>query len=126
MTESATGGPAEGDVDELADQFGIRGFPSMVVLNAAGHTIATFGLMAINVAVWLFIQGMGSEPRLSASVCELGLIPGEFFGRDVRARGFAALAELTRKFERFDLTDATISVSSREIERAEARLVGQE
>ncbi|HEU5049155.1 MAG TPA: rhomboid family intramembrane serine protease [Gemmatimonadales bacterium] len=43
--------------------------------------IATLGFMAINVAVWLFIQGMGTEPRLSASVCELGLIPGEFFGR---------------------------------------------
>ena len=39
---------------------------------------ATFVLIAINVAVWLFIQGGGmSEIALARSVCNLGLIPGE-------------------------------------------------
>jgi membrane associated rhomboid family serine protease len=38
---------------------------------------ATFVLIAINVAVWLFIQGAGSEVALARSICNLGLIPGE-------------------------------------------------
>lgn len=41
----------------------------------------TFLLIALNAAVWIFLQGMGTEPGLSRSVCELGLIPGEFLGR---------------------------------------------
>ncbi len=43
--------------------------------------LATLLLIAANVAAWLLIQGMGAEPGLSRSVCELGLIPGEFLGR---------------------------------------------
>ena len=38
-------------------------------------------LIGLNVAVWVLVQGMGIEPGLSRSVCELGLIPGEFLGR---------------------------------------------
>lgn len=30
--------------------------------------------------MWALVQGMGAEPSLSRSVCELGLIPGEFLG----------------------------------------------
>ncbi len=41
----------------------------------------TFLLIAANVATWVLIQGMGSDPLLSQSVCELGLIPGEVLGR---------------------------------------------
>ncbi|MEZ5566585.1 MAG: rhomboid family intramembrane serine protease [Gammaproteobacteria bacterium] len=37
----------------------------------------TYALIALNVLVWVFVQGMGMEPRLSASVCTLGLVPGE-------------------------------------------------
>jgi len=42
--------------------------------------IVTFLLMGANVAMWVLVQGMGAEPSLSRSVCELGLIPGEFLG----------------------------------------------
>ena len=38
---------------------------------------ATYALIALNVATWLFVQGAGSEYALAASVCNLGLIPGE-------------------------------------------------
>jgi membrane associated rhomboid family serine protease len=38
---------------------------------------ATYAIVALNVIVWLFVQGAGSEPVLSGSVCHLGLIPGE-------------------------------------------------
>ena len=38
---------------------------------------ATYTIVALNVLVWVFVQGLGGEPRLSASVCTLGLIPGE-------------------------------------------------
>lgn len=43
--------------------------------------VATFALILANVAAWVLLQGMGSEPSLSASVCRLGLIPGEFLQR---------------------------------------------
>jgi membrane associated rhomboid family serine protease len=43
--------------------------------------IVTFLLIGANVAAWVLIQGMGAEPNLSRSVCELGLIPGEFLRR---------------------------------------------
>ncbi len=43
--------------------------------------IVTVALIAANVLMWVMVQGMGAEPNLSASVCELGLIPGELFGR---------------------------------------------
>jgi membrane associated rhomboid family serine protease len=38
---------------------------------------ATIAIIAVNVAVWIFAQGLGTEPLLSGSVCRLGLIPGE-------------------------------------------------
>ena len=44
-------------------------------------TIVTWLLVGLNVVVWVFVQGLGSEPMLTRSVCELGLIPGELLGR---------------------------------------------
>jgi membrane associated rhomboid family serine protease len=38
---------------------------------------ATYALIALNAAAWLFVQGAGSTLPLARSVCELGLIPGE-------------------------------------------------
>ena len=38
-------------------------------------------LIGLNVAAWILVQGMGADPQLSRSVCELGLIPGEYLGR---------------------------------------------
>lgn len=43
--------------------------------------IVTLLIIALNVLVWVFVQGLGSEPALSRSVCALGLIPGELLGR---------------------------------------------
>jgi membrane associated rhomboid family serine protease len=43
--------------------------------------VVTVVLIGLNLAVWVLVQGMGSEPYLSKSVCELGLIPGELLGR---------------------------------------------
>src|ERR687896_61872 len=40
----------------------------------------TLFLIGVNVVIWVVVQGMGAEPNLSRSVCELGLIPGEFLG----------------------------------------------
>lgn len=42
--------------------------------------IATGVVIALNVLLWLFIQGAGSPLSLARSVCELGLIPGELSG----------------------------------------------
>jgi membrane associated rhomboid family serine protease len=42
--------------------------------------VVTYALIGLNVAAWVFLQGLGSEPLLSASVCRLGLIPGDLLG----------------------------------------------
>lgn len=45
------------------------------------NPIVTYTFVALNVAAWIFLQGLGQEPALMRSVCELGLIPGELLGR---------------------------------------------
>ncbi len=42
---------------------------------------ATFAIIGLNAAAWFMIQGMGSNPALAESVCQLGAIPGELLGR---------------------------------------------
>ena len=46
-----------------------------------GTSAATFAIIALNIATWIFVQGLGSDPALSRSVCELGAIPGALLGR---------------------------------------------
>jgi membrane associated rhomboid family serine protease len=46
-----------------------------------GTPFVTLLIIVVNTAVWVLVQGAGMEPGLSRSVCELGLIPGEFLGR---------------------------------------------
>jgi membrane associated rhomboid family serine protease len=43
--------------------------------------VVTVGIVLLNAAAWLVIQGAGTEPALTRSVCELGLIPGDLLGR---------------------------------------------
>jgi membrane associated rhomboid family serine protease len=38
---------------------------------------ATYGLIGASVLAWFLVQGLGSEPALSSSVCRLGLIPAD-------------------------------------------------
>jgi membrane associated rhomboid family serine protease len=45
------------------------------------RSLVTIALVAANVLVWGLVQGFGTEPALSKSVCELGAIPGELLGR---------------------------------------------
>ncbi len=42
--------------------------------------VVTITLVAINVLVWIFVQGAGATLPLAQSVCNLGLIPGELTG----------------------------------------------
>src|SRR5438552_2671331 len=42
--------------------------------------IVTAALIALNVAAWVLVQGMGQSPALDRSVCQLGLVPGHLFG----------------------------------------------
>ena len=41
---------------------------------------ATYGLIGLNVLAWVLLQGFGTEPALSSSVCRLGLIPADVLG----------------------------------------------
>ncbi len=44
--------------------------------------VVTVALLAVLSAVWLLVQGGGFDPlRLGASVCNLGLVPGEVTGK---------------------------------------------
>jgi membrane associated rhomboid family serine protease len=44
--------------------------------------LVTIGLLAAMAAVWVFVQGAGADGQLlSATVCNLGLVPGELTGR---------------------------------------------
>jgi len=43
--------------------------------------IVTWAIIAVNLAAWILVQGAGTEPLLSTSVCTLGLIPGELLHR---------------------------------------------
>jgi membrane associated rhomboid family serine protease len=49
--------------------------------NPTIHTsVATFIIIAANLAVWVLVQGLGSNPTLAKSVCQFGVIPGELLG----------------------------------------------
>lgn len=50
--------------------------------------VVTYAIIATNVVVWLLIQGAGREAQLAASVCNLGLIPGELTGLAKPGSGF--------------------------------------
>src|SRR5262245_2567164 len=43
--------------------------------------LVSHGLVAANVLVWALLQGLGSDPQLATSICQLGLIPGELLQR---------------------------------------------
>jgi membrane associated rhomboid family serine protease len=45
-----------------------------------GTSVATFAIIGLNLASWIFVQGLGTDPALARSVCELGAIPGELLG----------------------------------------------
>jgi membrane associated rhomboid family serine protease len=51
--------------------------------------VVTLLLVAMNVGAWILIQGAGSDMPLAASVCNLGLIPGELTGLLPAGMGFA-------------------------------------
>jgi membrane associated rhomboid family serine protease len=57
--------------------------------------IAVIALITLNALVWMFVQSMGTEPALSRTVCELGLIPGELLGLVRRGTRIALSPELT-------------------------------
>jgi len=50
--------------------------------------VVTLSIIALNVVVWLFIQGAGAEYPLAKSVCELGLIPAEITAAVPPGTGF--------------------------------------
>lgn len=44
-------------------------------------SLATFLIIGMNVASWVFIQRLGAAPGLAQSICNFGLIPAEFLDR---------------------------------------------
>jgi len=42
--------------------------------------MVTFAIIGLNALVWLLVQSAGGGPRFFASLCELGVIPGELTG----------------------------------------------
>jgi membrane associated rhomboid family serine protease len=54
----------------------------------AHRPYATIAIIALNVASWVLVQGLGSEQALARSVCNFGLIPGEVLGTAPAGSGF--------------------------------------
>ncbi|RJX31853.1 MAG: rhomboid family intramembrane serine protease [Desulfurivibrio sp.] len=49
--------------------------------NPSLHTsFATFAIIGLNLISWIWLQGLGMNPKLAQSICQFGLIPGEFLG----------------------------------------------
>ncbi|MBX7078211.1 MAG: rhomboid family intramembrane serine protease [Nannocystaceae bacterium] len=42
--------------------------------------VVTIALIAVNVLIWVLLQGAGTEPALTASICEHGAIPANLTG----------------------------------------------
>lgn len=45
--------------------------------------VVTIAIIALNALAWLVLQRAGTSPGLAASVCKLGVIPGEITGKAV-------------------------------------------
>ncbi len=43
-------------------------------------SVVVFLIIAINAAVWIFVQGAGFNPAMAKSLCHFGLVPGELLG----------------------------------------------
>jgi membrane associated rhomboid family serine protease len=52
-------------------------FPYRAENETVRTPIITIALIAINVLVWMVVQRAGREPWVAATVCNLGLVPGE-------------------------------------------------
>jgi len=80
---------------------------------SSGTALITVAIIALNVAVWLLVQGAGSDTALIHSLCAYGLIPGELLGRvapgtRIRLGGLVAPGSLVRGENlavKFDVTD---------------------
>lgn len=46
--------------------------------------VVTYCLIALNILAWLVLQGFGTEPALSKSVCAFGLIPADLSGLNIQ------------------------------------------
>ena len=51
--------------------------------------LVTIGLIVANVAMWLLVQGGGTDPWISRSICEYGLIPADLLGNVRRPASIA-------------------------------------
>jgi membrane associated rhomboid family serine protease len=66
-------------------------FPLRDDVESLSAPLVTVAIILLNFAVWMLVQGLGSEPTLSRSVCALGLIPAELLGH-LRAGARVSLA----------------------------------
>ncbi len=48
--------------------------------------VATYAIIALNVASWVLLQGLGSSSQLNASICNFGLIPVDLFSSVLDAK----------------------------------------
>src|SRR5687767_10043940 len=70
-------------------RYGERVFPYRDENETVRTPVVTFALIAANVLAWVLVQGAGSQDVVAASVCNLGLIPGELLLRAEPGAAFA-------------------------------------
>ena len=51
----------------------------------------TYAIVVLNVLAWVLLQGVGSEPALTRSICQLGMIPGDLLGQLGQASAYERL-----------------------------------
>lgn len=56
-------------------------FPIRDINPTLGTPLATWGLIGLNLLVWVFIQGMGGEAAMAKSLCQYGLIPADLLDK---------------------------------------------
>lgn len=49
--------------------------------------VATYILIGLNILAWVFLQGLGTDPKLSESICYFGLIPADLLGAGMDGLG---------------------------------------
>jgi membrane associated rhomboid family serine protease len=63
-------------------------FPYRDENEAVRTPYVTYAIIAVNVLVWLVVEGAGRGPAVAAAVCNYGLIPGELMLRVKPGTGF--------------------------------------
>lgn len=74
-------------------------FPIRDEIATRNTPFATYTIIALNIASWVLLQGLGFDPVLSESVCRFGLVPGDLLGNIAPGYGLRISENLVCHFD---------------------------